>query len=301
MLNTLKRILKLAWINFTRNLGFSLVAVFAITITLLFLTFALIAKDYTESVSLDVRDQVSVTVYFKDGVDEETVFAVQEELRELPEIREVNYISKQAALESFIIRHKDNAVLMAALAEVGNPFLPSLNVIAESPAGYEMAVAFLQESPSRVFFEKIDYAQRKMLIQDIFRLTSTVQQTLLVIAGIMALISVLLVFNIIRLALYGMREELSILRLVGVSRRYIAGSFIFQGMITGIAGVLATVLVLVATTLIFGERIAGFIPGLELREYLVANAGFLLLIQFGVAIFLAVFSSLIAVAKELKT
>ena len=301
MLNNLKRILKLAWINFTRNLGLSLVAVFAITITLLFLTFALIAKNYTESVSLAVRDQVSVTVYFKDGVDEETVFAVQEELRELPEIREVNYISKQAALESFIIRHKDNAVLMAALAEVGNPFLPSLNVIAESPAGYEMAVSFLQESPSRVFFEKIDYAQRKILIQDIFRLTSTVQQTLLVIAGIMALISVLLVFNIIRLALYGMREELSILRLVGVSRRYIAGSFIFQGMITGIAGVLATILVLVATTLIFGERIAGFIPGLELQEYLVANTGFLLLVQFGVAIFLAVFSSLIAVAKELKT
>ena len=282
-------------------MGLSLVAVFVIAVTLLFLTFALIAKDFAELISSNVRDQISVSIYFRDGVDEATVFEIQEEIKGLSEIREVNYISKQAALESFITRHKDNAVLMAALAEVGNPFLSSLSVISESIEGYEAVVAFLEESPSRVFLEKIDYDdQRKVIIEEIFRITSIAQRALLTIAAIMAFIAILVVFNIVRLAIYGMREEISIMRLVGVSRRYIASSFLFQGVITGITGALATVLVLIVTTLIFGERIAEFVPGLELKTFLVSNAGLLLLVQFGSAIVLAVVSSLIAVAKYLK-
>ncbi len=283
-----------------RNMGLSLVAVFAIAVALLFLTFALIASDLAETVSSDVRDQVSVSIYFKDGVDEETVFAVKEEIEELPDVREANYVSKQVALERFISRHKDNAVLMAALAEVGNPFLPSLEIISGTTEGYEIVVAFLEESPSRIFFEKIDYDQRKTIIEDIFRITSAVQRVGFVIAAVMAFVSVLVVFNIIRLAIYGMREEISILRLVGVSRKYLASSFVFQGIITAVAGVLTTVLVLVLTVTIFGDKIAIAVPGLDIGGYLLANTGFLLLIQLGSAIALTVLSSLVAVARYLK-
>ena len=300
MLITLKRILKLAWNNFTRNIGLSLVAVFAIIITLLFLTFALIATDFAKLLSSDVRNQVSVSIFFKDGVDEETILMIQEEIKEIHDVREVNYTSKQAAFDNFISRHKDNVVLMAALAEVGNPFLPSLSIISETAEGYERVAAFLEESPSRVFFEKIYYDQRKMIIEDIFRITSIIQKTGLTVATIMAFVSILVVFNIIKLAIYGMREEIFIMRLVGVSRRYIASSFIFQGVITAITGVLATILILIATTMIFGEKIAGFIPGLNFQEYFIINMESLLLIQFGTAIVLAVVSSMIAVAKYLK-
>ncbi len=283
-----------------RNIGLSLVAVFAIAVALLFLTSTLVVKDFTETVSFEIKDQVSMSIYFKDGVDEETVLVIQEEIMELSDVRDVQYISKQSALEGFINRHKDNAVLMAALAEVGNPFLPSLSIVSETSEGYETVIAFLEESPSRVFFEKIDYDQRKTIIDSIFNVTETVQKTGFILAIIMGFVSVLVVFNIVRLAIYGMKEEISIMRLVGVSRRYIASSFVFQGIITGIAGALVSLLIILAVTLIFGEKIVGTIPGLNLQTYFIANAGSLLLIQFGTAIVLGVTSSLVAIAKYLK-
>ncbi len=283
-----------------RNMGLSLVAVFAIAVTLLFLTFAIVARDFTEAVTSDVKEKVTMSVYFKEGVDEETILGVKEEIQTLPDIREIEYISKQRALESFIERHKDNPVLMAALAEVGNPFLSSLSINAESAGGYEMAVAFLEDSPSRVFFEKIDYDARKSIIEDIFNFTSTVQKTGMVIAIIMGLIAVLVVFNIVRLAIYGMKEEISIMRLVGVSRKFIASSFIFQGAITGIVGVLASLIVIVVSVLMFGERIAELIPGLDIAAYLATNYLYLFAVQFGTALVLGISSSLVAIAKYLR-
>ena len=228
MIITLKRSLKSAWINFTRNLGLSLVAVFTIAITLLFLTFALIAKDFGEDVSTDVKDKISVSVYFKDGVDEETVLMVREDLLELDYVKSIDYTSKQKALENFISRHSDNAVLMAALAEVGNPFQSSLSIISDSHEGYEMVVAALDQSPSNLFFEKVDYDQRKTIIEGVFNIAETIGKVGLVLAVVMAVTSVLIVFNVIRMAICSMREEVSVMRLIGVSRNYLVSSFVFK-------------------------------------------------------------------------
>ncbi len=300
MIITLKRSLKSAWINFTRNLGLSLVAVFTIAITLLFLTFALIAKDFGEDVSTDVKDKISVSVYFKDGVDEETVLMVREDLLELDYVKSIDYTSKQKALENFISRHSDNAVLMAALAEVGNPFQSSLSIISDSHEGYEMVVAALDRSPSNLFFEKVDYDQRKTIIEGVFNIAETIGKVGLVLAVVMAVTSVLIVFNVIRMAICSMREEVSVMRLVGVSRNYLVSSFVFQGIITGIAGITASLITLAATVLVFGERITTLVPGLNLDGYLLFEIKPLIIIHFGVAIFLAVASSLIAVVKYLK-
>lgn len=286
--------------NFTRNLGLSLVAVFIITVTLTFLTFALVAKDFGQKVSTDVKDKISVSVYFKDGVDEDTILAIKEDLVEIEHVKEINYISKQKSLEEFISRHSDNSVLMAALAEVGNPFQPSINIISDSPEGYEIIVATLEESPSNVFFEKVDYDERKVVIEDVFHISSTVEKVGLIFAIIMGLVSILTIFNVVRMAIYAMKEEISIMRLVGVSRRYIVSSFVSQGVIIGLAGFLANIILFASIATIFSSKIASCLAGFSLSGYLLSNIWPLLAIQFGVAIILGSVSSLAAIAKYLK-
>lgn len=299
MFIALKRSLKLAWMNFSRNIGFSVVAVAAIAVTIIFITFVFIVKDFSESVVVDIKDKIAISVYFKESVDEETILNVKQEILEIEEAVLVEYISKQEALEDFIERHKDNLILMASLAEVGNPFLASLNIRADNAEDYDLIVGYLNESSSRVFFEKIDYDQRRPIIQEVSRITSLAERIGVVGALVMAFIAFITVFNIVKLAIYRMKEEISIMRLVGVSRTFIRSSFLFQGIIIGVFGVLLSWFIIGLTLITIGEKI-NYIFNINLVSYLQTNIELLVIVQFTAAFILGIFSSLTAIRKYLK-
>lgn len=300
MLTILKRTLKLAWINLKRNSGLSLIAILAITTTLIFTTFAFVVQDFAQSVSAEVKQKVSVSIYFKEGVDEDTILDVKSELEDLPDVADVQYISKENALESFIERYKDDAVLMAALAEVGNPFLASISVSANSIEGYDAIMYFLEDSPSQVFFEKVDYGQRKSMIEDLFYIIETLQKVGIFLGVITGLAAILVIFNIIRSSIRGMKDEISIMRLVGVSRRFLSASFAFQGLIIAVLSIILSFLITVALVFLFGADIKNVLFGLDIASCLKQNAIILLQIHVLVAFVLGVISSIIAVSKYLK-
>ncbi len=73
-----------------------------------------------------IQDKIDITAYFKDGTQEQDILDVKNEILKMsPNIKNIEYISKDQALASFNENHKDNPVLAKALQEVGdNPFLP---------------------------------------------------------------------------------------------------------------------------------------------------------------------------------
>ncbi len=300
MLTILKRTLKLAWINLKRNSGLSIVAIFAIAATLIFTTFAFVVQDFAQSVSAEVKQKVSVSIYFKEGVDEDTILDVKSGLEDLPDVVDVQYVPNEDALESFIERYKDDAVLMAALAEVGNPFLASISVSSDSVEGYDAIVYFLEDSPSQVFFEKIDYGQRKTIIEDLFYIIGTLQKVGIFLGVITSLAAILVIFNIIRSSIRGMRDEISIMRLVGVSRKFLFASFAFQGLIIATLSIILSFLITLALIFLFGADIKNILFGLDIASCLEKNAIFLLQMHLVVAFMLGVISSIVAVSRYLK-
>jgi cell division transport system permease protein len=296
-----KRILNLSWNNVYRSAGLSLVAVFVITVTILLSTFIFAVKDFSDLLVEDIKERISISVYFKDGVDEETILEVKQGVSELKETRSVEHISKEKALEDFIERHKDKPEIMASLAEVGNPFPSSLNIKAETVEGYEVIASYLDESPLRIFFEKIDYDQRKPVIDKVFEITNTAQKVSFSLAIILALISISIVFNTVRLAIYGMKEEIKVMRLIGVSNRFIQTLFIAQGAIMGFVSFLISFLIVFSLGIFFGDNIKSLIPGLDFFSYLKANFVFILLMQLFLGVGLGKISSIAAVARHLKS
>ncbi len=300
MITSLKRIFKLGWNNVSRNMGLSFVANFVIVLTLILVTLAFTTNELANVLVEDVRDRMAISVYFKDGVDEETISEVKDSLSEIDEVASIRYISKEDAFETFVARYRNNPVIMASLAEVGNPFLHSLSIKSETSEGYEIIAGHLSESSLRIFFEKIDYDERKDVIKNIFEITSTVQTTSLMIAIFLSLLSVSIVFNTVRLAIYGMKEEIKIMRLVGVSDRFIQGLFVMQGAIIGATSFLVAFLFVFGFGLLFGARVSNLIPGLDLFAYFKSNFIFITLMMFLIGVGLGKISSIIAVAKYLK-
>ncbi len=300
MLILLKRILGLGWNNVSRNAGLSFVAVFAIVATLLLAVFVFTVNDFSEMIVDNVKDKISISVYFKDGVDEKTIQEVKESVLLLEETKSVEYTSKEEAFEIFIERYKNNPTVMASLAEVGNPFLSSLSIKSGSPEGYEIIADHLHQSPLMIFFEKIDYEQRKLTIESVFAITTKAQKVGFAFAVILAVIAVLIVFNTIRLAIYSMKDEIKIMRLVGVSDGFIRGLFIMQGAIIGVLSFTLSFAIVFGCGMLFGGKVDNLIDGIYLFEYLKANFLVILLLQLLLGLGLGIISSFISAVKHLK-
>jgi len=298
---TIKRIIKSAWTNFFRNTSLSFVAVFVVFLTIILTTSIFIIRDFGYTVVSDIQDKLSISLYFKEGVDEVTVLEVQEEISVLPDVISTQYISTDQALEEFIERHRDNPVIMAGVAEIGDQFLrPTITIKSDSIEGYDRIVAFLETSSSRIFFDKIDYERRRLVIENIFAIISTTTTIGIFLAVTLGLIAVLIVISIIRLSVYGMKEEIEVLKLVGVSKRFINSSFIAQGIIIGLMASILSFIFVFGLGIFFNDNLNILIPGFNFMDYLKNNFLFLLILQFGVGITLAIFSSILATRRYLK-
>jgi cell division transport system permease protein len=304
MITNLRRIFKAGWINFSRNGGLALTTCFIMIMTVSLVTSLFLLKEVSQFLISSLQEKVDISVYFKDGSLEEDILSIEAKLSEIPEVKDVKYVSKDEALEDFIQRHKDDPVLMESLEEVGgNPLLASLNIKAFQAQQYGAIVDFLDNglpSSEKDLIEKIDYHQRKPVIEKIFAITSGISKGGISLSIVLAILAILVAFNTIRLAILNQKEELTIQRLVGASNWFIRGPFLIQG---AIVGVFATVICLLIFTLIcwiFSSKLEVLFPGLNIFSYFIGNFWIILLIQLATGIGLGVVSSIIATRRYLK-
>lgn len=301
MLITLKRILKLGWLNFTRDGEIAVATIFILAMVIFLVSTIFLLKDVSQFLINSLREKVDISVYFKEDASQEDIFHIKEEILKIPEVKEVNYISKEMALEEFIERHKDEPLLMESLEEVGkNPFLASLNIKAWEIDQYGKINEFLKNPSIESLIEKIDYYQRKPLMEKIFSLTSFAKKTGILFSFVLVIIAILVTFNTIRLAILNSSEEIKTQRLVGASNLFIRGPFLVQGVISGIFATLISLLIFSLVCWFLSPKIKILFPDLNLFTLFVKNFWVLFLIQIFTGILLAVISSTIAIRKYLK-
>jgi cell division transport system permease protein len=301
MFVNIKRIFKSGWQNFSRDGGISAATIFVLVLAIFLVSTIFLLKDASQFLITAFREKVDVSVYFKVDTGEEEILKIEEELTKTPEVKKVTYISKEMALEEFVRRHEDNPVLMESLTEVGgNPFLASLNIKAWDAGQYGAISNFLEKPDFQNLIEKIDYYQRKPVIEKIFSLTSLANKTGIILSIVLIITAVLVTFNTIRLAILNSSEEIKIQRLVGASNWFIRGPFLIQGAISGILATLISLLIFSLTCWLLSPKIEIFFVGLSLFNLFIKNFWPLLLIQIFTGVLLAVISSTIAIRKYLK-
>lgn len=296
-----KRVIKTGWKGFKRNIGLSLATILIMVIVISLATLLFILSPVSKILIADVQEKVDISVYFKEDVSSEYILEVESEISKIPQVRGVEYISKNQALERFVERHKDNPVLMESLTELGsNPFLASLNVNAWDPSQYEQVASLLETSSFRNLIEKVDYHERKPVIEKVFSTVSGLNRVGLFFSIVFAIIAVLIAFNTIRIAIYNSGQEISIMRLIGASNWFVRGPFLIQGIIIGFIATLITLLITFGLCYGFDARIRTIAPDISIYSIFVSNFFSLFLIQLATGIGLGIMSSYIAVRKYLK-
>ncbi|MCD6550463.1 permease-like cell division protein FtsX [bacterium] len=274
---------------------------FIIIIATSLITGLFIFRGLTDSFVESLKEKVDISVYFSLDASEEEIMKVKEELAKIPEVREIQYVSREEALNRFREKHKDNPVIIESLNEIGdNPLAAHLNIKAAQASQYEAISKFLEESAFAGIIDKIDYYQNKAIINKLFSINSTIQKISLIFILVSSVLAILVAFNMVRLSVVSFKKEISIMRLVGASNWFIRGPFMMQGAISGLVAALVSLLLFTGICYYLSPKIAILIPGFSLFDYFYANLQTIVLLQLACGLGLGTVPVLFAIRKYLK-
>jgi len=301
MTTSLKRIIKSGWKSFFRNIGLSIASVFIMIMVIFMVSTLFLLGPVSDALISSVEKKVDVSVYFKENISEDEIMAVSAEINSISEVKEIEYVSKDQALETFIERHKDDPVIIESLAELGyNPFYDALNIRAWEASQYEQVASLLEAGVFQDLIHKVDYYQRKPIIDKVFAITAGINKIGLFFGLIFGIIAVLVAFNTVRIAINNSDEEISVMRLVGASNSFVRGPFVVQGIIVGVIAAIVTLILTFILCYGFDSRIGSLAPEISTYNIFLNNFFLLFLIQLATGIGLGIISSYIAIRKYLK-
>ncbi len=301
----LKRIIKAGFVNFARNGLISWAAVLIVTITLSVICSLVFLQAVLHSSLDQIKDKVDVTIYFNTGADEEKILTLKSSIEKLPEVAQVSYVSASVALQNFRDRHSDDYPTIAALDEIAdNPLGAYLNVKAKEVSQYESIANFLKSDNALVLgsssiIDKINYHENKLVIDRLNSVINGADKLGFLITLILIILSVIIAFSTIRIAIFTAREEISVMRIVGASNMRIRGPFMIEGAIYGVIATIATMLMFWPAMAWFGRNMSSFL-GMNLLSYYKSNFFQIFIIILLSGVLLGMISSSLAVRRYLK-
>ena len=297
---TLRRIFRSGYHTFIRNGWLSTATIMVMSLVLFVLGALVFVGALANSVLLSLESKIDITVYFKTDAAEEDILQIKKEIEAHPEVKEVAYISRAQALETFRERHKDNALIAEALVEVGdNPLEASVNVKALDPLRYASISDFLT-TKQYSSVEKINYFENQVVIDRLSAMIGTVRSAGVIVALFLSFVAVLVAFNTIRLAIYTMREEIGIMRLVGASSWFIRGPFVLSGLMYGVAAAAVVAFVFFPLTWLVAPKAMLLVPDFDIFQYFLVHIVEFVMILLVSGALLGSLSSAIAMRRYLR-
>jgi cell division transport system permease protein len=150
--------------------------------------------------------------------------------------RGITFISKTKALE---IMRKRNPELTENLAS--NPLPASFDVVPKRGEDTE-AIALAVQRSKLAAVDQVRYG--KEVSRRILQIARAIQIVFLIAVMVLLAASTILIANTIRLSIFARRREIEVMKLVGATNWYVRGPFMLEGVLTGLAGSLAAVVLL---------------------------------------------------------
>ncbi len=303
---TFGRVIKAGIQNFIRNATLAVAAIAVMVITLTIVLLSLIANATFTNTIKNLTDRIDISVYLKDTVDEAQTEELLGQLDDTEGILSVEYKSKEQVLREQQAPSSDNIDIQRALAQIDNPFPATIRIKPTDPDDLGSIQAFLeQEDIKALQSAETSYSgSRRDAIDKITAATTFLRQAGIVGVIIFATVSVLIIFNTIRMAIFNRREELTIMRLLGAGTWYIRGPFVVETILYGIISAAISIALLNSLFAVsestFDASSLGLLDITFANRFFAENFWKILLGQTALGIFIGAVSSLIATRRYLK-
>lgn len=233
MLSRLRFFARLALSALSRSLGITALCVVTIGLALAVLASFAVIVDNLRRVVDEIGREVEISAYLEGGT---TVAQAQEtaaQLRALPEVVEVRFVSSAEAMIDFKRTLGKDAILLEGLPDEVLP--PALEVRLNSrgwTAAQVSAVAERARSLPRV--ADVRFGQED--IERVSALLGFTRVAALVMGVALCLATIVIISNTIRLTVYARKDEIEIMSLVGATNAFVRAPFVLEGAIQGLLG-----------------------------------------------------------------
>ncbi|HKX73269.1 MAG TPA: permease-like cell division protein FtsX [Candidatus Saccharimonadales bacterium] len=289
---TILRVTRYGVSNFTRNAWLTTAAtvVMVVTLTIILATFTmrLVFQDTLTA----FRDKIDISVYLcdkqvpncKEDVSSDQRAELVNEIKRLPFVTNVTYVSKEEAREKFVQDNNTDAQKLNAIATLDdrNPLPASLRVNVNDTNKLEEISKLVGQDKYKTWQarEASISGSRKDAIEALARAAQFSEIAGLATSALFLVLSVMIIFNTIRMAIFNRRDEIEIMKLIGAEKSFIRGPFIVEASLYGIIAAVVSVGLVYAALVFAGPSISSY--GIEV------NGTIKLFSQWPVAIFLSV-------------
>ncbi|MDO4774126.1 MAG: permease-like cell division protein FtsX [Candidatus Saccharibacteria bacterium] len=232
--------------NFSRNAWLTMAATAVMSVTLLIVFMTVSARQVLLDTAQSISRRVDMSIYLKGSVSDEVVKEMTERLQRLDNVDSVRFISAAEARRKQTDDFKDDPSKLEALKEAVNSLPATLRVSVHDLNDQRALQEFVAQDD--LYAKHKDPRQKPSFTGGGQQVVGTIGEWVRVasIGGTIAtvifvIISSLVVFNTIRMAIFNRKDEIQMMKLIGAERSFIRGPFIIEAVMYGvIAAVVAT-------------------------------------------------------------
>lgn len=249
------RILKYGVIGYGRNIWLSITSTFVMTLTLILLFVTIIASIILSSTADRMRDKIDITIFFRPGTEVSTLQEMTDIIKKDSNVKSAEYSTSEQEYEKFVEETKKtgDVALLATLNddEMKEVMLKSMQSTIRVKVYNADRLDNIKDivNMNATFRENIDtkkeptYNTNDTAIETITSWSNIAKTGGFALSGIFLIISILVIFNTIRMAIYSRSEEIYMEKLVGADNHFVRGPFLVEAMISGIlAGIFSTII-----------------------------------------------------------
>lgn len=240
-IRTIEYFVKEAISSLRHNGLMSIASVSTVALSLLILGIFLVMVLNLNNMANVLESQVQISVYLQDSLNERDVREIGTRITKLPGVTQVNFVSKDEALQRFKQRLGEQQGILSALGD-SNPLPNGFEVKVDKPERVKpvaQAVSQLKGVENTRFGQEV--------IEQLFNLTRMMRIAGFILIIFLALAATFIISNTIRITVFARRKEIAIMKYVGATDWFIRWPFLIEGMILGFTGALIAVLLLSRT------------------------------------------------------
>jgi len=224
--------IKETFTSLKRNSLMSIASISTVALSILVLGMFLTMVLNVNNLASHLENQVQVTIYMEDSASAEQLKQMEKVLRSIPGIVKVTPRTKEQALADFKKRLGEQQKLLAALGE-DNPFPASFEIQVDNPERIPQLVPQFQQMPG---VETAKFGQE--VVEHLFQLTRVLRIGGVLLIILLAIATLFIISNTIRITVFARRREVNIMKYVGATDWFIRWPFLLEGMIMGFVGAL---------------------------------------------------------------
>lgn len=237
-INTVEYFIREVIHSLRRNNWMSVASIGTVAVSLfIFGMFLMLVMNMNKMVDA-MESQVQIMVYLEDDFSRDDARDLEVDLKKMQGVEKVTFVPKEEAMEKFKERLGDQKTLLDALDET-NPLPDSFEVMVLQPEMVKTAAENIEK------FEGVDSAKYGQdVMEHLFDITRLIRIFGFALMMVLALATLFIISNTIRLTVFARRKEIAIMKYVGATDWFIRWPFVLEGIVMGFLGSLIASVVL---------------------------------------------------------